>query len=233
MLRLTRQQARELDWVASERHGLAGAVLMENAGLLAALEIERLYHELAPQASGPVVVLCGGGDNGGDGFVIARQLQARNVPVLIECTHGAHVGRGDAQVNRECAQTLGIPIQEIDLACDEESHSSRWADAALFVDALLGTGFLGPMRAPLGRLIGAINRVRSQCGTPTVAIDLPSGLDCDLGHPAEPTVVADQTLTFAAEKVGFSSDEARPFLGEVTVLPIGVSVSLVLGGGLS
>ena len=232
MLRLTRQQARELDRVASESCGLAGAVLMENAGLLAALEIERLYHERASQASGPVVVLCGGGNNGGDGFVIARQLQARNVPVLVECTHAAHEGRPDTQVNRKCVQTLGIPIHQMDLACDAEAHRSRWVDASLFVDALLGTGFMGPMRAPLVRLIQALNEARVECGTPTVAIDLPSGLDCDLGHPCEATVVADQTLTFAAEKVGFSSDEARPFLGEVTVLPIGVCVPLVLGGGL-
>lgn len=229
MLRLTRQQARALDRVAHETHGLAGCVLMENAGLLAALEIERLYHALAPQPSGPVIVFCGGGNNGGDGFVIARQLQARDVPVILECTHGVREGRGDARVNHRCAQTLGIPIHQIDLAGDSAAHRDRWPDAALFVDALLGTGFQGPMRAPLARLIMAMNAARAECGTPTVAIDLPSGLDCDAGHPADPTVVADQTLTFAAEKAGFSSREAQPFLGRVSVLPIGVSATRVLG----
>jgi NAD(P)H-hydrate epimerase len=233
MLRLTRHQARELDRVAHEIHGLAGCVLMENAGLLAALEIERLYHALMPPATGPVIVFCGGGNNGGDGFVIARQLQAREIPVMLECTQGVGEGRGDARVNHQCAQTLGIPMHQIDLGADSDAHRGRWPDAALFVDALLGTGFQGPMRAPLAQLILAINEARAESGTLTVAIDLPSGLDCDAGHPADPTVVADRTLTFAAEKAGFSSRQAHSFLGQITVLPIGVSASRILGEGQS
>ena len=233
MLCLTRQQARSLDRLASEIHGLAGCVLMENAGLLAALEIERLYRASAAAPQAPVIVFCGGGNNGGDGFVIARQLQARSVPVIVECTHEVHGQRGDARVNHQCAQTLGIPIHRIDLSDDAKAHRDRWPDAALFVDALLGTGFGGPMRAPLAQLIMAINGARAESGTPTVAIDLPSGLDCDGGHPAEPTIVADQTLTFVAEKAGFGSSQAHPFLGQVTVLPIGVSAARVLGEDLS
>lgn len=233
MLRLTRHQARELDRVAHETHGLAGCVLMENAGLLAALEIESFYHALRPPAAGPVIVFCGGGNNGGDGFVIARQLQARDIPVMLECTHGVDEGQGDARVNRQCARTLGIPIHQIDLAGEADTHGGRWSDAALFVDALLGTGFQGPMRAPLAQLILAINAARADSGTPTVAIDLPSGLDCDAGHAADPTVVADRTLTFAAEKAGFGSSQARSFLGEITVLPIGVSASRILSEGQS
>ncbi|MEO2163710.1 MAG: NAD(P)H-hydrate epimerase, partial [bacterium] len=207
--------------------------LMENAGLLAALEIERLYHACASAPQAPVIVFCGGGNNGGDGFVIARQLQARDIPVMLEYTHGIDKGRGDARANHLCAQSLRIPMHQVDLSDDSEGHRGRWPDAALFVDALLGTGFEGPMRAPLARLIMAVNGARTESGTPTVAIDLPSGLDCDEGHPAKPTIVADQTLTFVAEKAGFGSSQAHPFLGQVTVLPIGVSAARVLGEDLS
>jgi NAD(P)H-hydrate epimerase len=229
MLRLTRTQARALDRLASEAHGLAGCVLMENAGLLAALEIERIYRESALTRPGPVIVFCGGGNNGGDGFVIARQLQTRDVPVRVECTQGERGGQGDAQRNRHSAQSLGVNIHRVELGDDADVCPPAWSGASVFVDALLGTGFQGPMRDPMACLITAINRARTAEGVPTVSIDLPSGLDCDLGQAAAATIEADWTLTFAAEKVGFVTTEARPYLGQVKVLPIGLSPARVLG----
>ncbi len=230
MQRLTRIQAHELDRLASEVHGLPVRVLMENAGLLAALEIEAIYRTDAAERGGPVRIFCGAGNNGGDGFVIARQLQARSVPVVVECTHPGGGSAGASQHNRRSAESLGVRILPLATFESEPTPPAVWSDASVFVDALLGTGFQGPVRAPLDGQISVINLARRRFGIPTVAIDLPSGLDSDSGRPGEPTIEADWTLTFAAEKVGFGMPEARAYLGQVRVLPIGVCAARVLGG---
>ncbi len=202
---LTRAQSRAVDRIAEERFGLSGLILMENAGLGAALE-------LLP-VEGEVCIACGSGGNGGDGYVIARQLVCRGIEVTCFRVHSAERLRGDTGVNYRIALAMGIEIVD----ARREDPRPRFERAALCIDALLGTGFEGEVRDPLAPVIRALNGVQ----TPVTAIDLPSGLDADTGRPAGATVRASRTLTFVAPKRGFDAPGAAAFTGEVRVLPIG------------
>ena len=220
---LTRSQVREVDRIATREYGIPGIVLMENAGLLAALEIER---ELVGYP-GSVAILCGGGNNGGDGYVIARQLSIRGHDVRLYATHADSRLSGDAATNRAAARALGLIPRSIAGAGEIASAAHEWRAASILVDALLGTGFRGQVRSPLDLVLEAAGRLRhphgphGPHGPHVVAIDLPSGLDCDTGVPAAGTLRADVTLTFVARKLGFDGQGAADWTGEVRVLPIG------------
>ena len=209
---LTRQQVRDFDRHAIEKWGLPGIVLMENAGRNAAgLILEALAHD----RSGPdaeVAILCGGGNNGGDGYVIARHLHNQGIAVRLCAAKDPEELTGDARVNATVCAHLGIDIRT-------EFDRARWARSRVLVDALLGTGFTGPVREPLARLIHEVNA----CSGPyVVAVDLPSGLDCDTGEPAAATIRADMTVTFVDRKVGFDNPRSTAYTGEVKVVDIGV-----------
>lgn len=206
---LTRAQARAVDRIALEHFGLSGLVLMENAGLNAALC-------LLP-VEGEVCVACGGGNNGGDGYVLARHLAIRGVEVACFATHPPERMGGDALVNRGIVEAMGLEVVDL----NGTDATGRFDAAALCVDALLGTGFQGEVREPAASVIDQLNSV----ATPVVAIDLPSGLDADTGAPAGSTVRAARTLTFVAPKVGFAAPGARAHTGPVTVLSIGAPPS--------
>lgn len=205
---LTRAQARAVDRISEQRFGLSGLVLMENAGLNATLA---LLADGPP--AGEVCVVCGGGNNGGDGYVIARHLANRGVAVACFATHGLERLRGDAAANRRVVDAMGLEV--VDLR--DGDPAPRWDVAALCVDALLGTGFEGQVREPLATVITCLNAAAA----PVVAIDLPSGLDADTGAPANATVRAARTLTFVGPKRGFAAAGASDYTGPVTVLPIG------------
>ena len=211
-LYLTRQQVREVDRRAIEDYGMSGLVLMENAGRGCTDKICELGID------GPVVICCGRGNNGGDGFVIARHLELRGceVRVLLFCDPTS-VG-GDAAANlsilRHCDVTISVFDRVEHPQLDSLLHGAAW-----IVDALLGTGARGEPRPPIDALIGLLN----SCPAKRLAVDVPSGLDCDTGQPARSTFRADHTCTFVAAKSGFEADEARPYLGQVHVLDIGVA----------
>jgi NAD(P)H-hydrate epimerase len=213
-LRLSRAEARAVDRIALEEFGIPGLVLMENAGLLAALA-------LLPRAIGPVAILCGGGNNGGDGYVVARQLSVRGRDVRVFATHAAERLSGDAAVNRAIAERMRLPIIPIEDERQLAGARAAWRAATLFVDALLGTGFQGSVRPHLARVIEALAAERGERGASVVALDLPSGLDADTGAPSNATVRADRTLTFVAPKRGFDAPGAAHWTGAVEVLPIG------------
>ncbi len=184
-------------------------VLMENAARNAAAAIdEHVRHHRSE-----VAVVCGGGNNGGDGYAIARHLhRLGHVVTLHAAVHPADL-KGDAATNCAIAQSLGLTIQP---AADPPQGQ-------VVVDAVLGTGFPGgTVRPAAAAAIEAINAARDERHALIVAIDLPSGLDCDSGEPGWPTVVADLTVTFAARKVGFANPAAQPYLGHVVVCDIGV-----------
>ncbi len=223
---LSRARARELDAIALQDYGLSELVLMENAGLLATLEVVRILHALGGRRTGPVRVFCGGGSNGGDGYVIARQLLVRGVAVECESMPLSGASGSASGINREIAARLGISIHDLG-AWDEGTPRERtWDESPLIIDALLGTGFTGEMRPSLRPVIHGMNALRSHHAIPIVAIDLPSGLDCDTGRPAVPTVEADFTLTMAAPKLGLRAEAAEAFVGDVRVIPIGFPVGV-------
>lgn len=215
--RITREQARELDRRAENVYGMSSLVLMENAGRGLAEQF------LSLQLRGPVIVCCGTGNNGGDGFVMARHLDLRGVDVQVFLWGDRERFTPDARVNCEILERSKIAIE----VCGSEPATDRLAAAlaraGCMVDALLGTGARGQPRAPLDAVIDTVNAHR----LPRLAVDIPSGLDCDTGLPATSTVRATHTCTFVAEKIGFASQAARSYLGLVHVLDIGAPRVLV------
>jgi NAD(P)H-hydrate epimerase len=225
---LTRDEVREVDRLAIEELGIPGVVLMENAGLGAAGIALELLGE-APSV--PVVIVCGGGNNGGDGWVVARHLDLAGVPVVVATLQPRERARGDAAVMREIVERTGLRIVPIGTEGELAAARADLGPAALVVDALLGTGFRDTggadcVRADTRRAIDWISEL-SASGASVLALDVPSGLDCDTGRPSASTVRADRTATFVAPKIGFGAPEASPFLGRVEVVSIGAPTSLV------
>jgi NAD(P)H-hydrate epimerase len=205
---LTRQQARELDRRAIEELGINSLVLMENAGrgatdILCSLGID-----------GPVVICCGKGNNAGDGFVLARHLNLRGHEVRVIAWSTIEELTCDAAANARILENVGVPIAWKKSACIDVLTGAAW-----IVDALLGTGATGNPRPPLDAVIRQINA----SGIPIFALDLPSGLDCDTGEAAEPTIRAAHTCTFAAAKPGLLNPSATPYVGQLHITDIGVS----------
>lgn len=217
--RLSRDEVRAFDRRATEELGLPAIVLMENAGRSAAEAILALLRTLANPGARRAVVLCGAGNNGGDGYVVARHLSIAGISVEVASAVPASAVRGDAAVNLRAAQALGIPLQALATAADVARAAPCWEGADALVDALLGTGFRGEVRSPILELIQAANSARV---ARRVAIDLPSGLDCDSGRPSNATFRADLTVTFVARKLGFDAPGAAAWTGEVVVAGIGV-----------
>jgi len=208
---LDRAGAREVDRHAIEQLGVPSMILMENAGRGAA----ELLRELGIR--GAVAICCGKGNNGGDGFVMARHLYNAGVSV-----HVYHFGKpcelaDDAAINFHIVERLGLPLTigefaRPDVLANVLGHS-EW-----LVDALFGTGLTGPVRSPFDEVIRAINQAPAR----VLAVDIPSGLDCDTGEAPGEAVRAEHTATFVAFKKGFANPNARKWTGQVHILSIGV-----------
>jgi NAD(P)H-hydrate epimerase len=208
---LSRAEVREVDRRAIEEYGMSGLVLMENAGRGCVDTLCRLG------CGGPVAVVCGKGNNAGDGFVIARHLDLRAVPVRIVLLGSASDMRGDAAANYAIIARCTVPIVDLSQHFDVTQFDEQLAGAEWIVDALLGTGAAGTPRPPMDAAIRRLNAASAK----RLAVDLPSGLDCDSGEPGDPTFRANHTCTFVAAKTGFSNPKAAPYLGQVHVLDIG------------
>jgi len=210
----TAEEMRRLDRHAIAELGIPGATLMENAGRGAAESIIAALPELgAPRRGARVVVVCGKGGNGGDGFVVARWLKRRGaLPSVLLAFPPAEIG-GDARLKLEEMRRSGIrPLRLADGA------ASALARAHVVVDALLGTGSRGSPEGSVARAIELINA----SGRPVVALDIPSGMSADGGAPAGPAIRAALTLAFAGLKRGLVTAPGDELAGRVSVVPIGV-----------
>ncbi len=227
---LCRNEVREVDRIAIEEFGIAGIVLMENASRDAAAWITSQF------PPGDVCILCGKGNNAGDGYVIARHIETAEtdrdeslesmfaqsgswrvrIVSIVDCGELS----GDAAINHAIAQRAAIPIA---IARDAKSLEDLVGTPDVLVDCLLGTGATGP---PRGLYADAV-RLANRLATNRIAIDVPTGLDCDTGIAADPTFIASATLTFVAPKVGFSQASAEFFLGQVVPIAIGVPKKLL------
>ena len=214
---LFRQQVREIDRRAIAEFGMSGLVLMENAGRGCADVLCRLG------CRGPVAVVCGKGNNAGDGFVIARHLYVRCIAVKLLLLGEPRELRGDAAANYSIAAKAALPLVDFSAAWDANRFAAELSGAEWIVDALLGTGASGPPRPPWDEAIRLMNGHAAR----KLAIDLPSGLDCDTGVPSDSTFRAEHTCTFVARKVGFDNPAAAQFIGQVHVLDIGVPRRLI------
>lgn len=208
---LDRRQTQEIDRRAIDEFGMSSLVLMENAGRGVADTLTAL------DVRGPVVVCCGKGNNAGDGFVLARHLDLRSIGVEVLVWADVEELAADAGHNFAILEKSGIPLQIFGKRHDAARLSASVARADWVVDALLGTGAQGEPRAPLDAVIAQLNR----CNRPILAIDLPSGLDCDTGVAAAQTIRAQHTCTFVAAKPGFFAPNAASYIGELHVLDIG------------
>ncbi len=214
----TREQVRELDRIAIEQYGMDGLILMENAGRWCARAAERM---LGAAEGRTVAVFCGRGNNGGDGFVVARHLVNWGAEVHIVLL--APLGEvlrddGEAAMNARIAHNMGIPVTEAQDSGTTVTAVEAHAGDDLLIDALLGTGVTGELREPYGSAIKALNR----CTSPVLAVDVPSGLDCDTGEPLGAAVRATRTVTFVFSKRGFRQPGAADYTGEVEVAEISI-----------
>jgi NAD(P)H-hydrate epimerase len=215
---LSREEVRALDRRAIEEFGVPGVVLMENAGRGAAEVLISLG------CKGPVVICCGKGNNGGDGFVIARHLDNRRIPVRVLLFADPAQLTGDAAVNYQIIARSGLGISVYDGEISNDSKlSSELTQAEWIVDALFGTGLTGSVRKPFDQIIQCIN----ESNRSVLAVDIPSGLDCDTGQPLGPTVRAEHTVTFVAEKKGFANPHAKTWTGQIHVVDIGAPARLL------
>jgi NAD(P)H-hydrate epimerase len=216
---LSRSQVREVDRRAVEEYGMSGLVLMENAARGA---VDVLL-ELGCQ--GPVVIACGKGNNAGDGFAMARHLDLRGIGVKVLLWGDAGELRGDAAANFAILMRSGLPIVLFGPRYDGPSLDEQLAACEWIVDALLGTGASGDPRPPLDEVIAHLNRYPAR----KLAVDLPSGLDCDTGRVAANTFRADATVTFVAAKPGLLLEHASHYVGQLHIADIGAPRVLIEG----
>lgn len=221
---VTAAEMRELDRRTVDEFGIPTLVLMENAGLRAADEALKMLPQVE---EAKVVILCGRGNNGGDGFVVARHLHNKGTYVQIFLTAKIETVllKSDAAgQNLEMVLNMGIPVKEILDPDAALQIRPVLCSADLLVDALLGTGLSGEVREPLLTLIRMVNE--AQC--PVLAIDIPSGLCSDTGHVLGAAVRATKTVTFALPKKGFFIGEGPAHCGQVVTVDISIPRKLLM-----
>ena len=201
----------QIDRTTIDNIQIPGVVLMENAGCGVVEEIERLLGNVIDKQ---VVIFCGKGNNGGDGYVIARHLYNRGAKVAVFLAGEKDKTKGDAFINLRILEKMGIEIGEI--ASLEQIPSFPQLD--LIVDALLGTGVTGPVVGFLGELIDFMNRLNA----PIISVDLPSGMETDTGAVHGACVKAEMTVTMAHLKTGLLFSPARDLAGQIVIVDISV-----------
>ena len=215
---MSRDEVRAFDAWSINTIGIPGVVLMENAGRSCA---ELIIDKLKDIAGRKVCIFCGTGNNGGDGYVIARHLLNCGIKVTVVVCGDRNKIKGDAKINLDILKQMGESIELLnpsdpDIAGQVE-HLSIGAD--IIIDSLFGTGLRGQLSYEYIRLIESMNA----CNNPVLAVDIPSGLDCDTGEPLGAVIRADWTVTFVAVKKGFVSENAAQYTGEIFVASIGIS----------
>jgi NAD(P)H-hydrate epimerase len=211
---VTASEMQAIDRSAIKEFGIPGMVLMENAGLAAA----SLIHENVPDLlEKKVVIVCGKGNNGGDGFVIARHLSIDGVQVDILLLGKRQQLKSDARVNADIAFKMGVPIHEItDKNLNAQNHLLRHCH--IIVDALFGTGLSKPAGGLYEKVIKKINASNKY----VVAVDIPSGVDSDSGHFIGPHIKANVTAALALLKRSHLLFPAAESMGEVQILDISI-----------
>ncbi len=206
-------QIRECDRVTIEELGLPGLVLMENASRSVAFQImEMLDGEIEGRR---IVIFCGKGNNGGDGFALARHLKNHNAYPTVYLLGKVEDLKGDAEFNCKLYQKLDGEVQEI---TEKEQIIDLSVEADVIVDAMLGTGFTGELRG----LYAEAGKIINESIVPVAAVDIPTGVEADSGLASENAIVADVTVTFGMIKRGLLVSPGREHAGDVIVADIGI-----------
>jgi NAD(P)H-hydrate epimerase len=203
--------------------GIAEERLMEHAGTAVAAAVRALAVDTDRWGNGPIVILCGPGNNGGDGFVAARRLAVRGGRVVVAVVAGdaRPAGATSARNWDRIARDEGIAKVHVPVARDMAVFGQGIEKASVIVDALLGTGVRGPLREPIRSAVEVINKARA-AGVPVVAVDTPTAVDLSSGEPSDPAVRADLTVTFHRPKTGLLTRRGAAHAGKVLVAPIGI-----------
>lgn len=208
---VTASEMAEMDRTTIEQIKIPGIVLMENAGRGVVTEIENFLSEVAEKQ---IVIFCGKGNNGGDGYVIARHLYNQGARVAVLLAGEKQKIKGDALINLKILENMGIKVSEV-FSLDQIPSFSH---IDLIVDALLGTGMTGPVVGFLGELIDFMNNLDA----PIISVDLPSGMETDTGDIHGACIKAEMTVTMAHLKTGLLFSPARDLAGEIIVVDISV-----------
>ena len=215
MFLVTAAEMQEMDRLTIESHGILGLELMENAGKGAA---RVLLSQFGDRLGAGVGIICGKGNNGGDGFVIARYLAEQQIRVTVYLLAQASAIKGDAAVNLKRLSSLKIPVIEVP---DEAAFSKSIPGLdqnGLLVDAILGTGLSANVRGFFKNVIDYMN----QSPNPVFAVDIPSGLNSDTGQPCGTCIRAQATATFALPKIGHFSYPGAEYTGRLEIIDIGI-----------
>src|SRR5688572_24950678 len=219
---LNAAQMREADRATIEDIGIPSLVLMENAGRQVVSAIETAYES---QLEGRVGVLCGRGNNGGDGFVVARTLVQRGIDAAVFLIGSVGDVRGDARLNLDILGRLGVTVVEIGDEQTWELHFSEISHCSLIVDAMFGTGLKAPLAGMMETVVADVNT----SGIPIVSIDLPSGLSADTPQLIGDCVDASMTVTLAAPKLPLVLPPGEAHAGDVVIADIGIPYEVIDG----
>lgn len=220
---VTAKEMQEIDRITIEEYGIGGTILMERAGLAVAEKIDYLFSQdsrLRIQDSN-VVILCGGGNNGGDGFVVARLLHNQGYNVKVFLTANPDDLKDDAKINYNTAVKFGVRIYPINKFLTH--HASRIMHHAIIIDALLGTGLNKDVREPISDVINKVNKLPY----PVVSIDIPSGISSDNGQIMGCAIKADLTVTFGLPKRGHLLFPGAEYTGRLFIEDIGFPQGLL------
>ena len=217
---LNTQQMREADRRTIDEIGIPSIVLMENAGRQAVAAMEAAFEDLPTTHVG---VVCGRGNNGGDGFVVARTLVQRGVETSVFLLGSVANVRGDARTNLEVLGRIGLTVVEITNAQEWELHFSEISQCELIVDAILGTGFHGQLSGLLETVVADLNGL----GVPIVAIDLPTGVSADTPEVEGEAIEASMTVTLGAPKIPLVLPPADSHSGDLVIADIGIPIPVL------
>lgn len=220
MLIVTASEMARLDKKTIEEIGIPGIVLMENAGRGAA----DFYREVMPDlAERRIVIVAGSGNNGGDGFVLARLFHEQGARVQVVCLRPLEKLQGDALTNFRILPKLAIQVYVWDQNSDLESQLKWIKEADVIIDAILGTGLSNDVRGLYRDVIDAINQMQK----PVLAVDVPSGLDASTGKILGTAVRANATATFGLPKIGQMVEPGEDYVGKLKVVDIGIPKCVV------
>ncbi|MFH2066702.1 MAG: NAD(P)H-hydrate dehydratase [Pseudomonadota bacterium] len=220
MYLVTADEMRRMDQDAIENFGLPGRLLMENAGRGAT----RMFIETFPDAGQKKVgIIAGRGNNGGDGFVMARYLKEYGVPVTVFLLSESKKVQGDAKANLSLLSRLSLPVYEIPDQRMFEEHSSLLDRQEIWVDAILGTGLQSEVKGFYRHVIQFVN----DSGASVFSVDIPSGLDSDTGRPHGISIRADATATFGFAKSGHILYPGKEYTGKLGIVDIGIPSPVV------
>jgi NAD(P)H-hydrate epimerase len=203
--------------------GIPASQLMEHAGTAVAAAVHALAVRTGRWASGPILILCGPGNNGGDGFVAARRLARRGVPVIVGfvASEARPAGETSGRNWDRLAAEPNVTRIHAALARDLAILGQGIDRAAVVVDALLGTGVRGALRDPIRSAVELVRHAHD-AGVPVLAVDTPTAVDLTSGEATDPVVRADVTVTFHRPKVGLRTRRGAALAGRVLVAPIGI-----------